>query len=244
MPINEARKAEAIAARRAAIRPELRQHHERRDREREARRVAKASRDAERGGGVRTCSKCSVTQPLSNYPLMPSGNPHATCRTCKTAATREAKRRARAGLPSKLAVRRGVGPADLKRLNRWLSALDGTNHNERIDSEEGWNMALAEVQRLWTLAGDKKCVACKQIVPASAMIPPGPGNFYSGRCNPCAREAYRAGHLRAFGRHLPETARRIPLRDGSTISIGELAGRHRARQARYRFTRFSRGSRL
>lgn len=197
--LHEQRKARAIAARRAGMPPHLRQHLERRDREREAKSIAKQYRDAERGSGVRTCSKCSITQPLSNYPRMPSGNPHATCRTCRTAATREAKRRSRQGLPSALAVRRGASSADLKRLHHLASALAGTNPHERIDNEEGWTNAMNELKRLWTVSGDKECVSCNQTVPASAMIPPGPGNFYPGRCNSCAREAYRKGHLRAYG---------------------------------------------
>lgn len=224
-------KAAARAYRRAALEPHVRQHIERREREQEARRIRREYRALQRSNGVRTCSKCNQTKPLDNYPLMPSGNPHATCRTCKAAMVREAKRRKTLGLAPRRNGRTADVGADLERLTQMASALAGTNPNERIVSEQGWNNLADELENLWLQSGDKTCISCKQVVPPTAILPPSPGNSYPGRCNGCAHIAWETNHRSVVGPLIGPLPgpRKIPMRDGTSITVAELARRVAAR---------------
>jgi hypothetical protein len=123
------------------------------------------------------------------------------------------------------------------RASHLVSLLMGTNPHERIKSEQGWDSATAELQRLWAQTGDKKCVSCKATVPPSAMLPPGPGNSYPGKCQKCAHAESIAHHVRMFGR-LPDGPRLMPMRDGTAITVAELARRHREREATDRVQRY------
>jgi hypothetical protein len=90
-------------------------------------------------------------------------------------------------------------------------------------------VASAELQSLWLLSGDKRCTACDTVVAPAAMRPPGPANFYPGKCRSCARAEYDQNHWRVFGR-APDGPRLIPMRDGTSITIAEFARRHRIRE--------------
>lgn len=200
--------------------PAYKAHLERKQREREAREAAKeyarAQREAER---------------------------EATWQ-----AEREVARAADAARRRKRADRkRGIGlrpPSPERRqeiaarVEHLVALLNGCKQRERIATDEGWESVSSELQKLWLQSGEKECVSCRQMVPPERMLPPGPGNSHPGYCRSCAAEAYERYRKDTFG-PLPG-GRRIPMRDGTTISIGELAHRHRERAATYRLTRFFR----
>ena len=212
------RKAEAIAARRAR-RPAWRKAHaDRINREREARATSReyrrAQSEANRGAG-KPCRLCKQTLPLSAF-----GFGSSRCKPCLAAAARGRYQRKRAR-----SQRNGTTS---ERIAHLTSLLMGTNPDERISTDEGWNMTQAELDRLWLTSGDKECVSCKAVVPPSALPPPGPANFYPGHCRPCAHAEYRRHSLRVFGTY-PEGAPLIPMLDGTSITVAELARRHRNR---------------
>ena len=99
-------------------------------------------------------------------------------------------------------------------------------------------MTASELRKLWPLSGDKQCASCKAIVPPTAMLPPGPGNFYPGKCQSCAGEEVRANRLKV-GCKDPEGPRPVHLRDGTTVTIGDIARHHRELEKTYRVKRWS-----
>lgn len=250
----EERKAAAIAARRAAMPAHLRHHIERRNREREARAQRKAYRQAQAEAAVaaeprKTCTGCKQSLPLSAFHVRKkSGKPIARCKPCHSAQALACyyartgrpgdATGVRSGRPSASAARRAEVAAT------WAAyhslRLEGLIPSDPVVDEEDWELTTQAVRQGWERGGDKECIGCKQTVPPSAMLPPGPGNFYPGRCQPCARLARREGHFRVFGSYPAETPRLIPMRDGTEITIGELARRHRERTARRRATRYAR----
>jgi hypothetical protein len=104
---------------------------------------------------------------------------------------------------------------------------------QRISSAGGWDMADAELRKLWARSGDKQCVSCNAVVPPSAMLPPGPANFYPGHCRSCATAACNANTLRVTGKP-PPGPRLIPMKDGTAITIAEFACRVRERSLGHR----------
>lgn len=120
-----------------------------------------------------------------------------------------------------------------ERISYLTGLLLGTNPHQRIHTEQGWEMTTSELQKLWLHSGDKECASCEKIVPAAAMLPPGPANFYPNKCRDCAAAEYREQHLQHFGRP-HRGAPRIPMLDGTSITVAELARRFRARQQSYR----------
>lgn len=302
------RKAEAIAARRSALPPHLRQHLERREREQEARRVSveyrQAQRDAERATQPhKECNQCGASLPLAAFEVLPSGSRRGTCKRCRMEAKNANKRVARAArretpeyqaelerkrreraakqaereeanaaaLEAELAKQeeeregelaafiarrrkrverqrgarqRPVSPEqqreNVEEVERLSAQLVGLDPHKRITGEGEWNETVNKLQKLWLQSGDKRCVSCKQTVLPSAMLPPGPANFYPGRCHRCAEAECYENSRRVTGRD-PEGPRRIPMRDGTTITIAELARRHRERERGYRFKRFGKG---
>jgi hypothetical protein len=117
-----------------------------------------------------------------------------------------------------------------ERVAHLTALLMGTSPGERINSEQGWDAATSELRKLWMESGEKECVSCKAVVPPSAMLPPGPANFYPGKCRSCARAEYIESHWRVYGR-APDGPRLIPMRDGTSITVAELARRHRQRSS-------------
>lgn len=147
-------------------------------------------------------------------------------------AAEEARRRKR--LERKRGVRqRTLSPERLqevaKEVARLSSLLLGTNPRQRISDQQTWEATSTALQKLWLQSGDKECVACKATVPASAMLPPGPANFYPGKCQRCATAECHANQLRVTGRP-PEGPRLIPMKDGTSITVAELARRCRERE--------------
>lgn len=260
--------ADYRAARWAALPAHRRQHLERMHREKEAKRAGREYRQQQReaaaaAGPHKTCTGCK--QSLSVRLFSPKRDGYRPrCRRCESAEAAARKRarqrgwskaeadahrakqradyrtrQARSGRPSASAARRADVAAT------WAGyhslRLEGLIPSDPVVDQEDWEVATQAVRKAWESSGDKQCVGCKQTFPPSAMLPPGPGNFYPGRCNPCARDAWREGYLRTFGRYPAERSRPIVLLDGSEITIGELARRHRERQAG-RATRYMRGS--
>jgi hypothetical protein len=107
----------------------------------------------------------------------------------------------------------------------------GTNPRERIANQEGWDMATAELEQLWHQSGHKRCVSCEAMVLPSRMLPPGPGNVYPWHCRSCARIASETSHRRVFGPAVGPLngPQKIVLKDGSRITLAELARRCRER---------------
>jgi hypothetical protein len=119
-----------------------------------------------------------------------------------------------------------------ERIARLTSILMGTHPEERITSEERWNMATSELQSLWLRSGDKECVSCRTVVPPTAMHPPGPANFYPGKCRSCARMEREESLRRTFGPLIGPLwgPRKIPMKDGTSITVAEFARRVRERK--------------
>lgn len=245
-------KAEAIATRRARREPWQNAHADRIARDREARRTAQgyrqAQKEAERTDG-KTCAKCGEAKPASEFELRSSGNLRGTCKACKNA--RKVERRCQLRGPERearvakkasqqLATRAAAQAKQerkqaaqqleaAERIARLTSLLSSKSQDTRITSDQAWEGAVSELQRLWLLSGDKVCLGCGDAVPASAMLPPVPCNFYRGKCRSCARAEYEANQLDVFG-HL-SGPRLIPMLDGSSITLGEFVRRHRERTA-------------
>ena len=133
--------------------------------------------------------------------------------------------------------RRALSPEKLqeiaKRIPQLVSLLMGTNPGARIADQQSWEAIASELRQLWPQSGGKVCETCKATVSPSAMRPPGPANFYPGQCNRCARKAHLQDHRRVFGRE-PEGPRPIAMLDGSTLTIADLARRHRERERAHR----------
>jgi hypothetical protein len=263
-------KAEAIAARRAARAPWQNAHVDRINREREARRISKEFRQAEReaeGAARKSCSACGQSLPLDSFSPAFRDRPTARCKACVAAATRDRyhrdldkarsrtrnrparterplraserprrtteEREQRAAERQRIANERARKQAErhreaAERVTQLTALLMGTSPGQRITTEQGWDVAASELRRLWLESGDKVCIQCKAVVPPSAMLPPGPANFYPGKCRSCASAESRAHSERVFGPYIGP--RPILLRDGSTITLAEFARRHRERE--------------
>lgn len=121
--------------------------------------------------------------------------------------------------------------ANRERVDYLLLLLSDRHPTEQIATEQSWNAAYAEVDRLWYVSGDRECVACHRRVAPTEMLPPMPGNGRPGMCRPCAAYAEEENHRRTFGPligPLPGPTK-LRMRDGTWITLGELARRHRAR---------------
>jgi hypothetical protein len=229
-------KAEAIASRRAARPAWQNAHADRINREREARETAKEYRRAQWQAELvaqKQCSSCAQTLPLTSFGIA-RGKPRARCTACHNEVNRRLYY-TRQGRSEIGAERGSVSPERQRkaaeRIAHLTALLMGTSPGERIASEEGWDMATSELQSLWLQSGHKECVFCRAVVPPSAMLPPGPANFYPGHCRKCARQAYETETIRVFGK--VSQPRLLPMRDGTSITLGEFARRHRERgQAR------------
>ena len=227
-------KAEAITLQRAA-RPAWRNEHlDRLARERNARRVTREYRPAQgEAESTKRCTKCHQTLPLEAFRVRrKTGVREARCNPCLSEEARAAYYK-RIGQPNSGGARGTISPARrrkaVERIARLAAQLNGTGPLERINSEDDWHMAASELRKLWLQSGDKECVLCMATVPPTAMLPPGPGNFYTGKCQSCAAKEYRESCLRA-GYGEPEGLLTIHLKDGSTITVSELARRHRQRE--------------
>ena len=220
-------KAEAVAARRAARAPWQNAHADRVNREREARRVAKEYREKHR---TKECPGCKKTLPLDAF-TFGTGRVTSRCHPCRNADNRAAYHR-KLGRKGTGTPRGTISPErrrqNAERIARFSAVLQGTAGTERISTEAGWESTTAELQRLWAQSGDKECVSCKATVPPSAMLPPGPANFYPGKCNRCVSEECRERHLRMFGCF--PSAPLIPMRDGTATTVAEFARRVRERE--------------
>ncbi|MDX3910885.1 MAG: hypothetical protein QHC67_13860 [Sphingobium sp.] len=117
--------------------------------------------------------------------------------------------------------------ANRERVEYFLLLITDQHPTEQIADEQSWQQALSELNRLWLLSGDRVCTCCGQTVPPEQMHPPTPGNTRRGMCKPCAVADYEADRMANFG-HLTEP-RRLLQRDGTTITVAELARRHRER---------------
>lgn len=60
------------------------------------------------------------------------------------------------------------------------------------------------------------------------MLPPIPANFYPGKCRSCASAEHREDSFRVYGR-VAEGPPLIPMLDGTSITVAELARRVRER---------------
>ncbi len=231
-------KAESIATRRAQRAPWQNAHADRLHREREARAISREYRATQRDTakrlkpyegvpeGTKRCSRCREVLPLDLFYVVPSGARKSRCKPCGIIVTRECKLRKRwSGKPTQSQEQ---AMAQLKQL---ASRLRGEG-DVRITTDEGWDGAMSELQRLWALSGDKTCKGCGESVPPTGMLPPGPANFFPGKCRSCARREFFAHSLRVYGR--PTAPRLLPMRDGTSITLAEFVRRHRERTALYK----------
>jgi hypothetical protein len=124
------------------------------------------------------------------------------------------------------------------RASHLIALLNGTAPGERISDTEGWDRVTAELRKVWPLSGDKQCTECGAVVPPEAMLPPGPGNFYEGQCRGCSTASYRANRA-ALGIACGDPPL-ILLKDGSRVTVGEIARRHHERERNRRVKRFGR----
>jgi hypothetical protein len=228
------------AARRAARPAWHNAHADRVNRELDARRTSREYRKAQReaeiaAAGTKHCNGCDRTLPLTAFGTHKRQGHQSRCKPCQSAACRANYHR-KLGRTGTGTPRGSVSPEQRRkaseRIAHLTSLLLGTNPNERIDTQEGWDVTTAELQKLWLQAGDKECAACKQTVPPSAMRPPGLANFYPGHCRSCAKVAYEASHRATFGPLVGplEGPPKMLMRDGSRITVAELARRHRERE--------------
>jgi hypothetical protein len=130
-----------------------------------------------------------------------------------------------------------------ERASHLIALLNGTAPGERISDVEGWDRVTAELRKVWHLSGEKQCTSCEALVPPMAMLPPGPGNFYEGQCHGCAKASYEANRRASLG--IPEGhplpgPPPIRLKDGTSITIGELARRFHAKEEARRHRRLAR----
>jgi hypothetical protein len=155
----------------------------------------------------------------------------------RAAARAEALSRHLAKREAKAAKAERKRKALAERASHLIALLNDTAPGERISDTEGWDRVTAELRKVWPLSGDKQCTECRAVVPPTAMLPPGPGNFYQGHCNGCATASYRANRA-ALGLACgcPPL---ILLKDGSRVTVGEIARRHlrRDRERRARRSR-------
>ena len=252
-------KAEAISARRRRRTAWQNAHVDRVAREREARETSKVyrqgQREAERAAvETKPCTSCKRTLPLDSFHLHKNGSRRPRCKSCRAAEDRkryyskpgradtgkrainpERQRKAAERLLKEAAERqRKAAERQRKaaeRIAHLTSLLMGSNPGQHIASEEGWDVAVSELQSLWLQSGDKECVSCKAVVPPSAMLAPGPGNFYPGQCRPCVRLTRETNHRATFGPLIGPLPgpRKIPMRDGTSITVAEFARRCRER---------------
>jgi len=205
---NRARYREVREQKLAAMEPWERENVERRQREQEARQRANAAKREERDAlkAVKEAQR-------------------AEDEACKAAA----KHRRKYGPARPRAVSLERERLNAERVAYLVALLSGTTRDHRISTDEQWDMIATELSKLWLQSGDKACTACGQDVPAAQMHAPGPANFYPGKCKPCVRSEYERRTIATYG-CLP-TPRMLPMLDGTEITIGELARRHRAREA-------------
>lgn len=232
---------------RRAARPAWRnEHFDRRERELEARqrrqeyRLKQAEAKAvAAANGEKQCSRCKLTLPLGSFSLEGTGKPTARCKSCAATVARERyhRKHGRSGSGTAMGPRGTISPEKRReaaeRIAHLTSLLMFANSNERITSQEAWNVTTSELEKLWHLSGDKECASCGAVVPSTAMRPPGPANFYTGKCNSCATEASEAAHRATYGPligPLPGPPK-IPMLDGSRITVAEFGRRVRERQA-------------
>ena len=187
--------------------PAYRAHVERQEREREAREARKVYAREQREAAQRAESAALE-------------------------AAEEARRRKRE--QRKRGVRKRPLTAEKQRevateVDRLVSLLMGTHPAERINDQTTWEATTTALRKLWLQSGDRVCTSCHRVVPPTAMLPPGPGNSYPGKCNSCATAECHENTLRGTGRRF-EGPRPIPMRDGSIITIAEFARRVRERQ--------------
>ena len=213
-------------------------------REQEARRIAKeyrqAQREAERvAEGTKKCPGCLEALPLDAFPVHKGGKRQARCKPCWNAYIR-ARYHKKMGRSGSGAAKGSISPERKReaaeRIAHLVSQLHGTDPSQRICSQEGWDMAVSELQRLWLQSGDKECVACKATVPPSAIRPPGPANFYTGKCNDCAHLAWEANHRATYGPligPLPGPPK-LRMKDGTSITVAQFARRVREREQAHR----------
>lgn len=234
-----AAKVAAIAARRAA-RPAWRNaHFDRQARECEARTTAKeygrAQREAARSEGTKHCSGCDRTLPVGDFSRHKRWGLQHRCKPCMAEAARASYHR-RLGQSGTGVPRGSISPDGQRkaaeRIAHLTALLHGTAKGERISSQDGWEATMAELHTLWSQSGDKECVSCKAMVPPSAMLPPGPANFYPGHCRSCARIVSEGSHRAAYGPPIGplQGPPKLLLRDNSRVTIAELARRCRERE--------------
>lgn len=195
------------------------------------------------------CPACNQHLPLDAFSLNQHGNPRRQCRPCRS-AIESARYATKANRPAwkvdhierqkrereaRRAAREYRRREMLARIDELAPLVSGASEGGPINDEEGREAVMSELQKLWLQSGDKQCAACGELVSPASMLPPGPANFYPDHCRPCARQAHEQHSLAVFGT-LPEP-RRLPLRDGTTITLAELASRHREREAERRALR-------
>lgn len=185
--------------------------------------------------GRKHCNGCDQTLPLSRFYILTTGQrkgtPKARCKSC-------ASHQARASYTPRTMASDARQRAVAARVDRLNALLTGAASGRRIDTQEEWEMTLSELRELWLRSGDKICTGCNAAVPARNMPLPGPGNFYPGKCQTCAFGEYRESLIRA-GCRLTDGPPLVRLRDGSAITVGELAARQRDRSSRYRIPRWA-----
>lgn len=228
-----------------------RAHAERQRREREARDIRRVYSAAKRIAEAapippeslspsqqtphhKRCSRCAQTLPLLQFRLAANAKPESRCKPCKVEAVRECKQRKRWAPGSSALIQRDdpeIRRQLAERVDHLAALLMGTAASERINSQERWESVTDELQNLWSRSDRRVCVGCAQSVPPQQMRPPGPANFYSGKCNACARAEREESVRRTYGPLIGPLRgpRRIPMRDGTTITVAELARRHRER---------------
>ena len=219
-------------ARRAAWKetPHYREHLARKQRERDARALASECHRAEQG---RLRAAESAARKDAE-------------RAAKSAATAERRAKAKAAADRR-ATRRALeeagGPeAAAARVVYLAAILAGATTKERLETDAGWEATMTELQRLWLVSGDKTCARCKGTFPPEQVLAPSPGVSYPGHSRQSPRREYE-GHLReTFGPLIGPLPgpRRLPMRDGTYITIAELGRRHREWQAGYRIKRLGR----
>jgi hypothetical protein len=203
-------------------------------------------------GATKHCSGCGNDLPPSSFYARSCGKLSSRCRLCTSTANAarqrgqtlgrfhdpervriraaHAERRKREQEAREIArdYRRAQRAEAAARVDYLASVLNGTAAHERIVAQEGWEAVTSELLGLWHRSGSKVCEVCRETVSPKRMQPPGPANFYPGHCHGCAGKAFAQHSLATFGR-LPR-ARSIPMRDGTVLTVGELARRHRQRQ--------------
>lgn len=187
--------------------PAYRAHVERQQREREAKEARKAYAREQREAAQRAESAA-------------------------VEAAEEARRRKRE--QRKRGVRKRPLTAERQReiaaeVDRLVSLLMGTHPTGRINDQTTWEVTTTALRKLWLQSGEKVCISCHRVVAPAAILPPGPGNSYPGKCNSCAEAESRLNSFRVTRRG-SEGPPLIPIRDGTAITVAEFARRVRDRQ--------------